>query len=49
MRLARLVVFVAGLLFAAVGSAQTLPEKVVIDAHAAGRPFPHFWEQTFGS
>jgi xylan 1,4-beta-xylosidase len=25
------------------------PEKVVIDARAPGRPFPHFWEQTFGS
>ena len=24
-------------------------EHVVIDAHAAGRPFPHFWEQMFGS
>ena len=24
-------------------------ERVVIDAHAAGRPFPHFWEQMFGS
>jgi len=29
--------------------AQVSPEKVVIDAHAPGRPFPHFWEQTFGS
>ena len=29
--------------------AQTLPERVVIDARAPGRPFPHFWEQTFGS
>jgi xylan 1,4-beta-xylosidase len=27
----------------------TVPETVVIDAHAPGRPFPHFWEQTFGS
>jgi len=35
--------------FAASGSAQTSPERVVIDARAAGRPFPHFWEQTFGS
>jgi xylan 1,4-beta-xylosidase len=25
------------------------PQKVLIDAHAPGRPFPHFWEQTFGS
>lgn len=24
-------------------------QSVVIDAHASGRPFPHFWEQTFGS
>jgi xylan 1,4-beta-xylosidase len=28
---------------------QTSTERVVIDARAAGRPFPHFWEQTFGS
>ncbi len=25
------------------------PERVMIDAHAAGHPFPHFWEQMFGS
>ncbi len=24
-------------------------ETVAIDAHAAGAPFPHFWEQMFGS
>ena len=24
-------------------------ETVVIDARAPGKPFPHFWEQTFGS
>ncbi|HTW66186.1 MAG TPA: hypothetical protein VME17_16290 [Bryobacteraceae bacterium] len=24
-------------------------ETISIDAHAATRPFPHFWEQTFGS
>jgi xylan 1,4-beta-xylosidase len=24
-------------------------KQVVIDARAEGRPFPHFWEQTFGS
>lgn len=35
--------------FAAPARAQTLPEKVVIDAHARPHPFPHFWEQTFGS
>ena len=29
--------------------AQTAPEHLIIDAHAATTPFPHFWEQTFGS
>ena len=24
-------------------------EEIVVDAHAAGSPFPHFWEQMFGS
>ncbi len=24
-------------------------EEITVDAHAAGRPFPHFWEQMFGS
>ncbi len=28
---------------------QALSEKVVIEANAATKPFPHFWEQTFGS
>ncbi len=46
-------VLLAGLLglacFANPCSAQTSPQKVVIDAHAPGRPFSHFWEQTFGS
>lgn len=36
-------------LFANLGSAQTSPARVVIDVHAPGRPFPHFWEQMFGS
>ncbi len=27
----------------------TSAEHVTIDAHAAGHPFPHFWEQMFGS
>jgi xylan 1,4-beta-xylosidase len=36
-------------LFAASGIAQTSAERVVIDARSPGRPFPHFWEQTFGS
>src|SRR6202167_6259468 len=25
------------------------PETIAIDARAAARPFPHFWEQMFGS
>ncbi len=25
------------------------PEHISIDAHAAGTPFPHFWEEMFGS
>lgn len=29
--------------------AQDSIERVSIDAHAPGRPFSHFWEQTFGS
>jgi len=29
--------------------AQTSTATVVVDARAPGRPFPHFWEQTFGS
>src|SRR6185369_16546030 len=29
--------------------AQSSPETITIDANAAGTPFPHFWEQMFGS
>lgn len=36
-------------LIVAAGRAQTPPEKIVIDVRAPGHPFPHFWEQTFGS
>jgi xylan 1,4-beta-xylosidase len=28
---------------------QGAPVRVVVDAKAQGTPFPHFWEQTFGS
>src|ERR1700678_717742 len=35
--------------FAPLGQAQSAPEKVDIDVHATAHPFPHFWEQTFGS
>jgi xylan 1,4-beta-xylosidase len=38
----------AGLMLAPVAGAQTVI-RVPIDARAAGRPFPHFWEQMFGS
>jgi len=51
MRLHRLA-FLVALGFAAcagLGRAQSAPERVVINAKAPGRPFPHFWEQTFGS
>ncbi len=30
-------------------SAQTAPEVIQVDTAAPGRPFPHFWEQMFGS
>ena len=50
MRLRGLLAVLLGLVsFTGPGWAQTSPEKVVIDARAPGRPFPHFWEQTFGS
>jgi xylan 1,4-beta-xylosidase len=30
-------------------NAQTTPQTMTIDANATGTPFPHFWEQMFGS
>ncbi|HXJ88766.1 MAG TPA: glycosyl hydrolase family 39 [Candidatus Binatia bacterium] len=30
-------------------SPQDISYSIVLDAHAPGRPFPHFWEETFGS
>ena len=34
----------------ATASARTLPvEHIVVDAHTAGQPFPHFWDHMFGS
>jgi xylan 1,4-beta-xylosidase len=30
-------------------AASSSGEEVTIDAHATGKPFPHFWEQMFGS
>jgi len=49
MRVLRLIAFlvVVGVIACPVHAQN--PQKVVIDAHAPGRPFPHFWEQTFGS
>jgi xylan 1,4-beta-xylosidase len=55
MRLCRLASVVLCSLALSVGSAraqtspQTVPEVIVVDAHAPAHPFPHFWEQTFGS
>jgi xylan 1,4-beta-xylosidase len=34
---------------AAQNSPESTPQVVVIDTSAAGTPFPHFWEQMFGS
>jgi xylan 1,4-beta-xylosidase len=49
LRLTKLAVACA-LLGASIGVAQALPpEEIVVDAKAATTPFPHFWEQTFGS
>jgi xylan 1,4-beta-xylosidase len=36
-------------LFCSPCKAQNSPQTIAIDAHAPSRPFPHFWEQTFGS
>ena len=51
MKLFRLEIgFVLGLALLVVSAqGQNSTEKVVIDARAASKPFPHFWEQTFGS
>ncbi len=47
-RLACLAAISAPCLFALHSAAQQ-PELLRIDAHAPTTPFPHFWEQTFGS
>ncbi len=50
MKTCRLVVVLLGVAcWAGVCQAQTSPESVVINAHGQAHPFPHFWEQTFGS
>jgi xylan 1,4-beta-xylosidase len=33
----------------AVAQESAAPETIVVDAHAPGTPFPHYWEQMFGS
>jgi xylan 1,4-beta-xylosidase len=38
-----------GILLANSLASQSLTEVINIDRHAAGRPFPHFWEQVVGS
>lgn len=47
--------FCSGLLFALLpplsspGQTAGQPEQIVVDAQGTTTPFPHFWEQTFGS
>ena len=41
-------VLMVALLISTLAGGQTT-ERVAIDAKAAATPFPHFWEQTFGS
>jgi xylan 1,4-beta-xylosidase len=43
-----LVLFLATVCIANAAISQTV-ETITVDAHAASTPFPHFWEQTFGS
>src|SRR5665213_2337685 len=40
---------IGGLIFLSTTSLAWAQEHIVIDAKAATTPFPHFWEQTFGS
>src|SRR3974390_702517 len=44
-----LIVFATCFFFTTSIQAQNSSERVSIDAHAPGHPFPHFWEQMFGS
>jgi xylan 1,4-beta-xylosidase len=41
-------ILLIGLMIAASALAQS-PAEIEVDANAAGHPFPHFWEETFGS
>ena len=49
MMIQRLAVFVGLTTGAAALAAQAPVQQITIDATAAAHPFPHFWEQTFGS
>ena len=40
-------IFLAALAFPC--GAEQLPTRIEVDARAAGKPLPHFWEQAFGS
>ena len=45
------ILFLLSVLFLAISPciAQSMEETIVIDTHAQTTPFPHFWEQIFGS
>jgi xylan 1,4-beta-xylosidase len=49
MKLPRFVLGIVTTFALSIGSSPAQTETIVIDAHAKSRPFPHFWEQTFGS
>jgi xylan 1,4-beta-xylosidase len=50
MRRASAVLLAATVLFSAGQlTAQQSPDAIAVDAHAAGTPFPHFWDEMFGS
>jgi len=49
MRTGSCIAFLGLTIAVSVAAAQTPAREVEIDANASGRPFPHFWEQTFGS
>ena len=49
MKIKSLVVYVGLTMVAGVLAAQTPVQEVTVDASLAAHPFPHFWEQTFGS
>jgi xylan 1,4-beta-xylosidase len=50
MRRAWLILLAATWVFSAgSANAQQSADDIVVDAHAAGTPFPHFWEKMFGS